>query len=58
MWQGQGDIHNRMDRLEFGTKFLPEVTVLPSPPTTGATLYVFAGSIYAVLSTGKRVKIG
>jgi hypothetical protein len=58
LWQGQGDLTDRFDSYEKSPKFLPEMTILPDPPISGATLYVFAGTIYAVLSTGKRVKIG
>jgi hypothetical protein len=58
LWQGQGDLTDRFDSYEKSPKFLPEMTILPDPPISGATLYVFAGTVYAVLSTGKRVKIG
>lgn len=58
MWQGQGDVNNRLDLLENSPHHIPEVTVLPSPPLTGATLYSFTGDLYAVLSSGKRVKLG
>jgi len=58
MWQGQGDVNNRLDILEKSPHHIPEVTVLPSPPLTGATLYTFTGDLYAVLSSGKRVKLG
>jgi hypothetical protein len=58
LWQGQGESRDQFDQYVAAPKWLPDVTILPDPPTTGATLYVFAGTIYAVLSTGKRVKIG
>jgi hypothetical protein len=58
LWQGQGESRDQFDQYVAGPKWLPEMTILPDPPTSGATLYVFAGSVYAVLSTGKRVKIG
>jgi hypothetical protein len=57
LWQGQGDIQNRIDALTNGTKWIPEVSVIPSAPTTGATLYVFAGSLYAVFATGQITKL-
>jgi len=57
LWQGQSDVHDRIDRAVNGPKWIPEPATPPPPPTTGATLYVDAGSVYALFASGKRAKI-
>jgi len=57
LWQGQSDVHDRIDKAVNGPKWIPEPATPPPPPTTGATLYVDAGSVYALFASGKRAKI-
>lgn len=57
VWQGQGDVQDKLDSLANGPKWIPELSAPPPAPTTGATLYVYAGSLYAVFATGKISKV-
>lgn len=57
LWQGHGEHRDQFDQYVAGPKWIPDVPNPPTPPTTGATLYCFAGSLYAIFSTGKITKI-